>query len=68
MRNRQKERKDKERFEAASKGLESLNAELVAEERALTAEKLALRQQLFLHAFCNDTHIGEYLRLTSDQM
>ena len=60
-RHRKKERAGHEKIESTSKRLQDLHANLVAEERALTTEKLALMDQLLRHADCNDNNISEYL-------
>lgn len=66
-RHRKKEREDHEKIESTSKRLQDLNASLVAEERALTSEKLSLMGQLLSHAGCNDSAIAEYLRYASQE-
>ena len=68
MRSRLKERRRKELFEHRTKDLQVLNAELVAEERALVNEKMALMEELFLHAACNDRVIDEYLAFAAQQV
>ncbi len=60
-RHRKKERDGHEKIESMSKRLQDLHATLVAEERALTTEKLALMGQLLAHAGCHDNNISEYL-------
>ncbi|KAG7287654.1 hypothetical protein NEMBOFW57_007167 [Staphylotrichum longicolle] len=68
MRHRKKEREDHEKIEMTSKRLQGLHAYLVAEERALKAEKLTLICQLLTHAHCNDSNIAEYLSYAPKQM
>jgi hypothetical protein len=40
-------------------------AALLAQHKALTEENVALRDQLLVHAHCNDRAISEYLSSTS---
>ena len=60
-RHRKKERDGHEKIETTSRRLQDRHAHLVAQERALTTEKLALVGQLLTHADCNDSNIAEYL-------
>ncbi|KAK3897157.1 hypothetical protein C8A05DRAFT_39295, partial [Staphylotrichum tortipilum] len=64
-RHRKKEREGQEQIKTTSKRLQDLNANLVAEERALMAEKINLMGELLTHAHCNDTAIAEYLSYAS---
>ncbi len=67
-RHRKKEREGQEQIKTTSKRLQDLNANLVAEERALMAEKINLMGELLTHAHCNDTTIAEYLSYASRDM
>jgi len=67
-RHRKKEREGQEEIKTTSKRLQDLNANLVAEERALMAEKINLMGELLTHAHCNDTAIAEYLSYASRDM
>lgn len=56
-------------MEAATKDLEQVHADLMARERALMEERLALREELYLHArMCNDERIVNYLASTAQPM
>ncbi|KAK0753518.1 hypothetical protein B0T18DRAFT_16930 [Schizothecium vesticola] len=64
-RHREKEWKERERLEAATKDLERANANLVTRARALMEERLALREELHQHTWmCNDERIVNYLAAT----
>ncbi|KAK3363307.1 hypothetical protein B0T25DRAFT_513354 [Lasiosphaeria hispida] len=66
---RLREREEKERIESATRDLEDLNADLIAQEKALTEEKLALKEELFRHAaYCNDSAISDYLTYTAKEI
>lgn len=68
-RTRKKDREERARMEAATKDLEQVHASLVARERALMEERLALREELYLHArMCNDERIVSYLASTAQPM
>jgi len=69
MRNRKKDREKRERMEAATRHLEQIHASLMARERALMEERLALREELYQHArMCNDERIVNYLASTARPM
>jgi hypothetical protein len=56
-------------MEAATRDLEQVHASLMARERALMEERLALREELYLHArMCNDEQIVQYLAPTARPM
>ncbi len=68
MRNRKKEREERERMESMTKTLELEHESLVAWEKALVKERLELREQLYLHAeVCNNGkhEIVDYLNSTT---
>src|SRR4029434_8478837 len=60
-RHRKKEREGQEQIKSTSKRLQDLHINLLAEERALVAEKITLMGELLTHAHCNDAAIAEYL-------
>jgi len=66
-RHRRKQRDGHEKIESTFERLKDLNANLVAEERALTTEKLALMEQLLTHADCNDDNVAYYLLYASKE-
>lgn len=68
-RRRKKARGKMAQMEAATRELEQVHTSLMARERALVEERLALREELYLHArMCNDERIVNYLASTAGPM
>ncbi|KAK1837116.1 hypothetical protein QBC39DRAFT_3916 [Podospora conica] len=65
-RSRQKKRDNTKNMEAATRDMEQAHASLIAREKALTEERLVLREELYKHArMCNDERIVKYLASTA---
>ncbi|KAK4239727.1 hypothetical protein C8A03DRAFT_32171 [Achaetomium macrosporum] len=67
IRHRNKGR-EHQKIKSASDELESKHADLVAQEKALTEQKLTFMGELLAHAHCNDSAISEYPSMASEEM